>query len=221
VLTFGALLFPLDRILPIVAPLNIAVSSYLAIRYRRVTAWRSLTRRILPLVGAGIPIGLLLFNLREMQTLKLAFGVFVVLLAAAQLRMAWSSRPSAPLTRLFAGGILLSGGVVHGLFGTGGPLIVYVVGREIGEKGPFRSTLATMWIPMNTALFVDYLVVGLYDHQVTVLTSIALIPVVAAIWLGEILHARLDARRFMKAVWLLLLVGGIIVTLRAAMALAA
>ena len=217
VVTFGAQLFPLDQLLPVIAPLNISLSSYLAIRYRKETAWRILGRRLIPLVGSGVPLGLLFFNLRDMGALKLVFGLFVVVLASSQL---WMSRPGherVPLGRKRGGTLLFGGGIVHGLFGTGGPLIVYVVGREIADKGSFRSTLATMWIPMNVALLVDYLFVGLYDRQVVTLSAAAVLPVLAGMWMGERAHARLDPDRFRLAVWLLLLVGGLILSLRAAL----
>lgn len=220
VVTFGAQLFPLDLLLPVVVPLNIALSSYLAVRYRRETAWRVLGRRMIPLVGAGVPVGLLLFNLGEMKALKLAFGLFVVVLAAAQLRLSWAKTSGPALSRGFGGGMLFGGGVVHGLFGTGGPLIVYVVGREIGDKGSFRSTLAAMWIPMNTALLINYLLVGLYDAEVARLAGLSIVPVLAATFLGELAHARLDAHRFRTAVWGLLLVGGVILSIRAGLSLA-
>jgi uncharacterized protein len=214
--TFGAQLIALDALLPVLAPLNIAVSSYLAIRYRRETAWPMLFRRILPLVGAGIPMGLLLFNLEEMRALRLAFGLFVILLASLQLWLSRRSGAPVPLPRALGGGLLVGGGLAHGLFGSGGPLIVYVIGREIGDKGSFRSTLATMWIPMNAALVVNYLMRDLYDAEVMKLSAAALLPVILATVIGERVHARLDAERFRTAVWLLLLVGGVILSVRAA-----
>lgn len=219
--TFGTQLVALDTLLPVLAPLNIALTSYLALRYRRQTAWRLLGRRILPLVGAGIPVGLLLFNLQRMGALQLAFSLFVVLLSSAQLWLTRRGRAEpVPLPRRLGGSLLFGGGLVHGMFGTGGPLIVYVVGREIGDKGSFRSTLATMWIPLNAALFVNYLLTDLYDAEVTRLTGAAVVPLLVGTWLGERAHARLDPKRFRSAVWLLLLVGGVVSSARAAIGLA-
>ncbi len=47
--TFGAQLLPLDVLLPILAPLSLANSTYLAVRHRRHTRWRVLLVRVLPL----------------------------------------------------------------------------------------------------------------------------------------------------------------------------
>jgi uncharacterized membrane protein YfcA len=218
-LTCGAFFYPLDRLLLVAAPLNVAVSGYLAVRYRRETEWRTLWRRILPYAGAGIPVGLLLFHLGQSPASKLVFGVFVAVLAAAQLGIARPARPRAPLAPPLGNALLFGGGVVHGLFGTGGPLIVYVVGRDIPDKGAFRATLATMWVPLNVALVVDYALAGLYGATAVKLVGLALLPVIAATWLGERVHERLDPERFLRAVWAFLLLGGALVAARAAMAL--
>jgi uncharacterized membrane protein YfcA len=113
---------------------------------------------------------------------------------------------------------LFSGGVVHGLFSTGGPNIVYVLGREIEDKGEFRSTIATMFVPMTLALLVDYALVGLFNRGVVIMIGWSLIPVGIGLWLGEWAHARFDNKTFKRALWVLLLVGGIILSARALLA---
>lgn len=219
--TFGAQLMPLDILLPIIAPLNIALSCYLAARHRHATQWSYLGRRVVPLVALGVPIGMLLFGLREHGWLKLAFGLFVTVLAALQLRLAIRggavmSRVHPWLRPLF----LVGGGVVHGLFTTGGPLIVYVMGRELEDKGAFRSSIATMFVPMTTAIIVYYALTGLFELHTLKMIGLAAIPYFAGMWLGEQAHHRIDNQRFKKAVWALLMLGGIMLSLRAAVAFA-
>ena len=80
--TFGAQLVPMEVVLPVVAPLNIALGSYIALRYRDATNWRVLLRRALPLTALGLPLGLFLFNLRQSEWLMLGFGLFVMVLAS-------------------------------------------------------------------------------------------------------------------------------------------
>ena len=218
VVTFAAQLLPLDVLVPFVAPLNVALSSYIAVRHRRQVQWRQLGRRIVPLVGLGVPLGLLLFNLRELAWLKLVFALFVVTLAALQLRLSLKrvSGGELPLQRLPAAGLLWGGGIVHGLFGTGGPLIVYVLGREMKDKGAFRASLGAMFVPMTTALIVDYVLVGLMTPQVLRLVAMAAPVMLMGIWFGELAHRRVDDGSFKRAVWALLLVGGLVLSARAA-----
>lgn len=218
--TFGAQLMPLEVLLPIIAPLNVTLSLYLAVRHRRATEWRYLLRRVVPLVALGVPIGMLLFNLREQGWLRLVFGLFVTALAALQLRLALRGREHVrevhPMLRpLF----LFVGGIVHGLFTTGGPLIVYVMGREVEDKGAFRSSIATMFVPMTTALIVDYALLGLFTAHTAKMAGLAAVPFLIGIALGELAHHRIDNERFKRAVWALLAVGGVILSIRAGLAI--
>lgn len=214
--TFGVMLLPLDVVLPIVCPLNVALSTYIAGRHRRHILWRPLLTRLVPLVGAGVPIGLWLFNLREVRWLKLGFGVFVIALALMQLRVVFARlQTTRPLGKPWGALMLFGGGIVHGLFSTGGPNIVYVLAREIEDKGAFRSTISAMFVPMSTALLIDYAMLGLFTREVMVAIAWALVPVGGGLWLGEWAHTRFDNLTFKRALWILLLVGGVVVCLRA------
>jgi uncharacterized membrane protein YfcA len=218
--TFGAQLLELDVVLPIVCPLNVALSLYIAVRHHKSTKWRELFRRIIPHVALGVPLGLLLFNLGPLRWLLMGFGGFVIVLAALQLRIAFAPSGSAttdavPLVGLPRTAMLFGGGVLHGLFSTGGPMVVYVLGRELVDKGAFRSTISTMFVPMTTALLIDYAYVGKFTNEVFVMIAWSLIPLVGGLLLGEWAHARFENNTFKRAVWILLFFGGIILTVRA------
>jgi len=217
VVTFGAHLVELDVLLPIVSPLNIGLGGYIAVRHYRATRWRLLVRRWWPSVAVGVPLGLLLFNLRELTWLKLGFGVLVVVLAGLQLRTWRRSRGAAgePIRGWRGFALLFSGGVVHGVYQTGGPLVVYVLGREIEDKSAFRSTVSTLFLPFTTALIVDYALIGLYRPEVIQLGLMSVVPVLLGLGLGEWAHRRINDRSFKLAVWLLLFAGGLVLVGRA------
>ncbi|RLB58700.1 MAG: hypothetical protein DRI90_16415 [Deltaproteobacteria bacterium] len=216
VVTFGAQLVDLDVLLPIVSPLNIGLGGYIAIRHYRATRWRPLLRRWLPTVAVGVPLGLLLFNLRELTWLKLGFGVLVTILAGLQLRATFGVRRGAaqPIAGSRGAALLFLGGIVHGVYATGGPLVVYVMGREIDDKSAFRSTVSTLFLPLTVALIVDYVLLGLVTTEVVELGLMSLGPVLAGLWLGEWAHRRINDRSFKLGVWLLLLAGGLVLTAR-------
>src|SRR5688500_2352589 len=156
----GAQLLPLDELLPAFVPLNLAMSAWLVTSGRDAIAWRVLLRTIALPVAAGAAIGLALFHIPAKQVLAAVFGGFVALLAVLQL-----VRPAAgSLNRAWRTGFLAAGGIAHGLFGTGGPMIVYVTRRELPDKRAFRATLAALWLVLNVALLVNFLALGLYHR---------------------------------------------------------
>jgi uncharacterized membrane protein YfcA len=145
--------------------------------------------------------GVLVAQVLDSQLLLVVFGAFVVALAIWQLAGQRAVLP-APL--------LVAGGIVHGIFGTGGPLIVYVARAKIADKTVFRSTLAVLWIALNVILLAS---MHRAPSRMTLEMGLAIVP---GILIGNYLHRALDAKRFERAVWWLLLVAGALLALRAA-----
>lgn len=199
--SLGAQLVPLDVLLPAFIPVGICLSLSLL---RGPIQWRILALEVAPLVGVGIAGGVALSHVLASRALLVAFGAFVVALSAWQL--------AGPTRRLWPAPLLALGGVVHGLFGTGGPMIVYVTRTKIADKTAFRATLAVLWIALNTVLVVNFVALGHYPRPALALVIGA--AVIPGRVLGEYLHRRLDPRAFERAVWCVLLVAGATLAVR-------
>jgi hypothetical protein len=207
--TLGIQLVALDVLLPAFVPVNMCLSAYLVLRHGRHIAWRLLATRMAPPVILGLAGGLMVFRLRDALGIKLGFGLFVVALALVELwrlRAAHASDP--PLARPLSFALFVLGGFVHGLFGTGGPMFVYVLRRELHDKGAFRATLAFTWLSLNTALMINFATLGLLGRGSATLSAALLLSVLPAVIAGERLHRALDGRRFHAAVCLVLLLAG-------------
>ncbi|MDB4957993.1 MAG: putative rane protein [Myxococcales bacterium] len=214
--SIGAQLVPLEVLLPAFVPLNIALSTWLLASGVREVAWRYLATHVAPAVAVGAAIGLALFHVQGKTVLSLVFGIFVVVLAALQLAKP-AARPLGGVVRI---GLLVLGGVAHGLFGTGGPMIVYVVRRQLPDKKAFRATLAVLWLVLNTALLVNFAGSSLYGREVAITGGVLAFAIVPGLVIGERLHRKLDPARFERVVWILLLVAGTALAVRSAINLA-
>ncbi len=209
----GAQLIPLDELLPAFVPLNLAMSAWLLASGRDAIAWPVLLRTIALPVALGAAAGLALFHIPAKTVLAAVFGGFVAVLAVVQL-----VRPaSRPLSRAWQRVFLVAGGVAHGLFGTGGPMIVYVTRRELVDKRAFRATLAVLWFVLNVALLVNFLALGLYGRPTVELGGVVGLALIPGLWLGQRVHDALDGARFERVVWLLLLVAGLALAIRSAL----
>ena len=201
-------LFPLDELLPVIVPLGLLLSATIAWRERAHADRRLLLRRILPLMALGLAIGLAVFERASNAALQRAFGGFVVAVAALEL---WRGRAAAPraLSPAASGAALLGAGVIHGLFSTGGPLLVWALGRTPIAKRVFRATLSTVWVVMGAALSSAYALRGRLDADSLAATA-ALLPALGAAWLaGDRLHQHLDEALFRRGVYALLLMTGL------------
>lgn len=211
----GAQIVDLDLLLPAFVPLNMLLSAWLVVRGWPAVSWRILATEVAPAVGAGALVGLALFHLPAKGALALGFGVFVVGLAALQL-----ARPSAQLLPPALRAAMLGlGGVAHGLFGTGGPMIVYVVRRRLADKAAFRATLAVLWLALNTALLANFAAARLYTRPTLEVGGVLLLTIAPGLAIGERVHRRLDAARFERAVWSVLLFAGLALAIRSLVAL--
>jgi hypothetical protein len=201
---------PLEVLLPAFVPLNMVMSSWLLSRGFSAIAWRMLLVEVAPAVAAGMAVGLVLFHLPAKHLFAFGFGVFVVGLAVFQL----ARRADQPLARPLQWLLLGLGGVAHGLFGTGGPMIVYVVRRRLPDKRAFRSTLAVLWLVLNLALLTNYAEAGLYTQTTAKTLGVLALTIVPGLYIGEHVHHQLDAERFERVVWIVLLLAGLVLALR-------
>ncbi len=206
-LSLGALLLPIDAMLPVLVPLNICMTSYLAIRHRQHIHWPTLLKMILPLMVGGTLLGYLLRPALGDNTLQILFGALVIWFAAREL---WRSIRGLKVSQHGSGWTrswMLVAGITHGLFASGGPLLVYALTGTQLSKSAFRATLISVWLSLNGLLTVVFALDG---SLLPALPRIGMmLPVLlAGVVIGEFLHHRVNENRFKQLVYTLLLLTG-------------
>ncbi len=215
-LSLGSLVTSIDAMLPVLVPVNLALSTAIVARAPRAVSVRLLARRVLPAMVVGFPVGFLAFERLPRPALQLAFAAFVFVLAALELwrmraRTAGGHPPSAPVSAA----LLVVGGVAHGAFATGGPPVVYVCARTLPDKAAFRATLSALWLVSNAALVVAYALAG-HVTLSTLRASAALLPGLAVgLVAGDLLYGRIPERTFRVSVFVMLLVVAAVLAARA------
>ena len=110
-----------------------------------------------------------------------------------------------------AGLYLLLGlaGIVHGIFVSGGPLLIGYLTKRIQDKVSFRATISTVWVVLNTIILLDDIRSGLWNPE-QVKIQVASIPfLLAGMAVGSRLYAKMSQRLFMLITYVLLFVSGI------------
>ncbi|MFI8608922.1 sulfite exporter TauE/SafE family protein [Pseudomonas sp. NPDC077649] len=208
-LSLGALLLPIDQLLPVLVPLNIGMTGYLVWRHRAQIDRPLLLGTILPGMLAGTALGYLLLPYLDAALLKRGFGLLILWFAGREL---WRLRHAAALplrpawlTRL----LTLGAGLSHGLFASGGPLLVYGLAGTALDKARFRATLVTVWFSLNSLLTAAFLLDGRLQPALPQVLAYAPL-LLLGLWLGERLHRRFDERHFRLVIYCLLLVTGVL-----------
>jgi uncharacterized membrane protein YfcA len=203
-LSLGAQLRPLQELLAIFVPANMVLSAGIAVRHFAAVDRRLLFLRIVPLMLLGLPFGILINHLAGRSLVPLFAAIVIALSVISFVR----PRGASHLWLWLAG-------IVHGAYGTGGPLVVFVV-RDLDDKHAVRATLAALWFSLNTILVTSFFLDGRMSSR-TLLASAILVPVAAAALIcGELLAARLSNVRFRSFGAALLGAAGILLLLRGA-----
>jgi len=214
-LALGANLYPLETLIPAVVLVNLFMSLYLVGRDGKAIDWRVLGKRILPFMGLGMPLGMLIFYIGPGDILEKAFGIFVIMVVLWELLIFFNSSRGGeevsspqPLKPWAAALWLLAGGVIHGIYASGGPLVVYFATRQLKDKGVFRSTLSMLWLIVTGILLAGYFYTGMVNLKTVSITAALLLPLFLGGLVGEYIHARINEKAFRLLVYLLLLVSG-------------
>ena len=208
-LTLGIQLYPIETLLPVLVPLDMLVNLYLVTRHYGHINRPLLFRSILLPMGIGVLAGILVFQFVKGLILKKIFGLLVILLSARELNRLVRKRPdqkrlSAPAATVFTA----AAGFVHGIYASGGPLLIYALGKLDLPKSVFRSTLAAVWLFFSIILTVFYLLSGEFSRESLMLIAILLPVIIAGLLLGEWLHHHIAEYPFRIFVFSVLLLAG-------------
>jgi uncharacterized protein len=210
----------------LLAILACTLDLYIAISKFKRIIWKQFGV-ILLFAGLGMPLGMYAFATLPRALLIKLLGAFITLTAAFQL---WklvvapaiarrrdpqagveeTGAAAAPRIRWFHYALLFLGGIVHGAFAAGGPLVVLYAAKALPEKGNFRATLTLLWATLNTVLIVGFASSGMFTTaRWTHLGEMAPFLVVGIV-AGEIVHHRVRAEVFARIVFAILLLTGMV-----------
>lgn len=210
-LTLGAQLYPIPDLLPVLVPLSVGLTGFMVLRHRAHVDLRLLLRRVFPWMVPGMAVGFAVFAAAPAALLTKLLGVFVVGVAGVELAGALlgTRATQLPLGRVPFATATLGAGLIQGATASGGPVLVYAMGRLGLPKAIFRATLAVVWLCLNTVLVVTYIATGRLDAGNAPFVALLIPAVVGAVVLGEWLHHRLDEGGFRNLVLILLAGAGI------------
>ncbi|MDR2474100.1 MAG: sulfite exporter TauE/SafE family protein [Tannerella sp.] len=182
--------------------------------YYSVTKYRQIDRKqfliIILFAALGMPIGMWLFESMNADILTLILGSFIVLSASLQLM---GNAAAKILDILPRKGYLIAGGIVHGAFAVGGPLITLYSANVISDKGRFRATMCLLWTILNTVLLIMFAATGKLTPTLGNELLFTAPFLIAGIIVGDMIHNRVNEALFRKIVFSSLLLVGIVMIL--------
>jgi len=214
-ITLGAHFYPMKWMITVLVPVTLLSNVYIIIFHHRYINRQVLLKKVLPLMSFGLVIGTAIFNWAQGDLLKKSFGILVVFLSLRELYFLFGNTDNqTPVTKTKSGLYIFSAGIVHGVFASGGPLLVYILGKMNLSKSVFRSTLAVVWFTMNGLLVMSYIYSGRMNAA-SIKFSMMLIPsLLMGLLIGEFLHHRVDEKWFKIFIFMILTLSGLSIVIR-------
>ena len=215
---FGLMLVGYATAKPVLNVLGLLSGIYVFVGFQDSVNWKEL-KKIVVVMAAGIVGGILIRGMlagRE-QMLYRILGIFVILLSiqglAKQLQIPGSTQRQkdvliqthdTPLLYL----LLAAAGIIHGIFVSGGPLLIGYLTRKVRDKVSFRATISTIWIFLNSLILFDDIRAGLWDLHLVSIQLLSVPFMLAGMFIGGKLYAIMSQKLFMVITYILLLISG-------------
>lgn len=209
-LSLGAQLGPIPPLVTALVAIGWLQSAWIVARAFREVRWATLLRVILPLTLPGLALGALFASRADEALLRRALGTFVIAAAALELLRLLRGGATAKLPAVVTAALLLAGGFVHGVLGSGGPLIVTWLSRAVPEKAAFRATVSALWLLLNTALLLSLSLRPEKLPEAAPIFLVALPALLVGIALGELVQRRVPERAFRLVAQGVLLTTGVL-----------
>lgn len=133
------------------------------------------------------------------------YGVIIIAVALKNLCVRTEKKLPAPILWI----VLILAGIVHGMFVSGGALLVIYATQVLREKEEFRATVAPVWVVLNSCLMVTQFRSGLVGQADLRLICISILPLLVATWLGKKLVCKVSQKVFLNLTYVLLLISGV------------
>ena len=161
--------------------------------------------RIVVFMLVGMAIGIHLYNVVNPHILVPLYGAIIVGVALKNLIFKQSA---SVLPNWIAIPVLLGAGIIHGMFASGGALLVVYLVATFRDKDSFRANVASVWTILNLVLMFNDYEKGLYNTEFFELLGLGVIPLVIAIYLGNKIHDMINQKMFNRVTYCLLLAAG-------------
>lgn len=209
--TFGSHFFPVEMLLAVIVPINLVLSGYVVSKNVKHINTELLLKKIIPFMLAGQVIGMIIFNFIQGDILKKIYAVFIILLSVYQLNLLLRKKEVKKAPNSFINLMIFLGGIIHGIYASGGPMVVYSLSNYEMTKESFRATLSSIWLFFNIILVVMYI----FTSKITTNTltySIYLIPaLIIGISIGDYAHKKIKEESFKIFIYSVLILAGLII----------
>lgn len=178
-----------------------------------ITGWRHINWKeffkMFVLMAVGMVAGIKIFEIFPMNALLIFYGIMIILIALKKLFIRKEIKLPAAVMLL----VIFAAGIIHGMFVSGGALLVIYAASALKDKEEFRATIALIWVTIGCYMTGVQVQAGNFNAHVIFLMLVGIIPVFVGTWIGTKLVKKIKQEVFMKITYVLLLLSGVMAIL--------
>jgi len=203
---------PLTTILPILVLVDFMATTTNGLKFRRDIDVADI-KTVVPTMCVGIAIGVALLSRAPGDALLPALGAVIVAYGLYRLREPVTTRFITPAWGYVTG---LTGGLMGGLFGIGGPIYATYMSRRTNDYGKMRATMAAIFTVSTAFRIAAFLIAGLLlDEKVWWGFAIILPFMFIGLNIGHRLHGKLERKHLSIFLSVLMIASGVSLVARA------
>ena len=165
--------------------------------------------KILAVMLIGMAMGTLLYRVIPLDFLLPAYGIVIIIVSVQ--RLIYPQGAQLPKWAYLP--VLIAAGIIHGMFVSGGALLVMYATLVLLDKSEFRATIAATWAVLDPTFFVLNFNIALWNAENMMLIGACIPLLVLSVWLGNWMHKRIGQEWFMKLTYILLVLSGLSIIL--------
>lgn len=177
---------------------------WIALKECKNIKWK-ICAKILGWMGIGMGVGIWLFQKISLDFLLPMYGIMILIIAGKNLLVKKTYKVSDWLLII----VLFMAGVIHGMFVSGGALLVVYATTVLKDKKEIRATVASVWVVLNMILMITDYSRGYITADVLKMSCMGVIPLFFALYLGNRIHEKINQDVFLKMTYVLLFISGL------------
>lgn len=191
---------------PLSAFISLIAACCIVLQNRRSFQITGLKRIIISTI-IGIPIGLTFLKGANESLVKSILALTLITISLFNLFIPQFFKLKTDKSSFIFG---LVSGILGGAYNSNGPpIIIYGILRR-WEPERFRTLLQGIFLPTNLFIIIGHGIAGLWTQKVGVLLLLSLPVAIPSIYVGNKLSTRLPQSRFVKLIYILLLIIGVV-----------
>ncbi len=191
---------------------------FMGVKEIKNVAWKDLGK-ILIVCAPGVILGNILLKQVDANYAKVAIGAVVTFIALMNIyktiiaplvlkKEFVEDAPDTKAKKAIRYVALAVGGIVHGAFTIGGPLMTVYTLSAVKEKEKFRNTMTWVWIVLNAYNSLNHYRSGYYTPEMWSAFTIGLPLALIGLLIGMKCLSKINKITFLRVVYVVLLIVG-------------